>query len=96
MQFRVMLSGKDFLLEGRSGVRRVGFFATRTVAAASREEAGRLAVERACSDLEQRQHVGARLEYPSRLSLERVEELGGEMWSGRDEETHFTFFLQDD
>jgi len=96
VHFKVLLSGKDFLLDGRSGARRVGFWATRTVAATDCEEAGRLAVERTCSDLEQHEHVWARMEYPSRLFLERVEELAGAAGNDRDQEARFTFFLQDD
>jgi len=96
VQFRVLVSGRDFILEGKAGVRRVGFFASGMVDAESREEAEQLAVEKARSDLRLHEELGAQMGNLSRLMLERIEELAGSKTSPELLPTRYTFFLQDD
>jgi len=96
VHFRVVVSGRDLVLEGKAGARRVGFFASGTIDAESREEAERLAVEKTRHDLDQHGELGAHQETVSRLMLEKVEELAAASALVELPPTRFTFFLQDD
>ena len=96
VHYKVLLSGRDVTLCGKSGARRFGFFASSLVSAESRSEAEKIAREMTCHDLRARQDFEAYPEDNSRMHLEKLQEMPQKGTDLSDSEPRFTFFLDED
>ena len=92
-KFRVLVKGQNFLLDSDRGIKRFGFYTTRLVEAADRNEAERVAIEALRQDDRLRGKVRNERSDPPMLFAEEIAEVPS--FDGVDSQSHGLALYED-
>jgi len=94
-KYRLILEGRNFIMDMGEGAKKMGFFTTRFVKAHDLETAEKMAVERIKSDPSLKGVISDDKSDPPMIYLDQYSEIGWFEFMRRQPGVGFTFYLED-